>query len=255
MAPAKGKRGYAWLSTRPLHVLVFLLPLVMLYELGSILYLSDPARGITETIGARKILSSFFEAFGGATLYLPGIALVVVMLVWHLLERDRWVVKWSTVAGMCGESVAWTFPLLVLGFLMSQGTTATIAPAAAQTAETITQLPWQARLTLSIGAGIYEELLFRLILIAAVHFILVDLLRFKPGLGGLIAAAASAAAFAFYHDVRLADGTLNVHLALFLFLAGLYFAAIFVLRGFGIVVAVHALYDMVVLVGFGSGQR
>lgn len=250
-------RGYAWLSSRPLHVLAFLTPLILLYELGSILYLSDPGRGIIETIGARSILSSFFEAFGGATLYLPGVALVVVLLVWHVLEHDRWTVRPPVLLGMLAEAVLWTFPLLVLGLLLSHGQ-ARAAPGAigflgGQGADPISQLPWQARLTLSLGAGLYEELLFRLILIAAAHFVLADLMRLKNGTAGVIAAIISATAFALYHDVTPPGGGVDVRLFLFYSLAGLYFASVFVLRGFGIVVAVHALYDVVVLVVFGSG--
>jgi len=40
---------------RPLHVLLFLLPMVVLYEVGSIRYLSDPAHGVVEMIGAQRI--------------------------------------------------------------------------------------------------------------------------------------------------------------------------------------------------------
>ena len=65
--PPKDRRtppkGYAALSTRPLHVLVFLLPLVIAYEIGSIVYLVNP-EGDTKQILAQKILHQFFELFG-----------------------------------------------------------------------------------------------------------------------------------------------------------------------------------------------
>ena len=93
-APAPRSRdGYARLSTRPLHVLVFLLPMMILYELGSVRYLSDPGRGVFETIGARKILTDFFNAFGVAGYFLPPLVLSSVLLTWHVLERDRWRVR------------------------------------------------------------------------------------------------------------------------------------------------------------------
>jgi membrane protease YdiL (CAAX protease family) len=148
--------------------------------------------------------------------------------------------------------VLWTFPLLVLGLLLSHGqgrpTPGAIGFIAAQGADPITQLPWQARLTLSIGAGLYEELLFRLILIAAAHFVLADIMRLKSGTAGAIAAIISATAFALYHDVVPASGGVDWRLFFFYTLAGLYFASVFVLRGFGIAVGVHALYDVLVLV-------
>lgn len=250
--------GYFWFSTRPLHVLVFLVPLIVLYEVGSVMYLSDPAHGTMETIGARNILYRFFSAFGSATIYLPGVALVVVLAVWHLLERDRWRLYPKVLGGMALESVAWTLPLVVLGLLLSHSPAASVHPAlglAQQTGpEVLAQFSKPARLTLSIGAGLYEELLFRLILIVALHFVLVDLARVKERAAAVVAGVVSAIAFTAYHDITLADGTIHVRLAAFYLVAGLYFAMLFITRGFGIVVAAHALYDVVALLGFHSGS-
>ncbi len=250
--------GYFWASTRPLHVLVFLVPLIVLYEVGSILYLSDPAHGTMETIGARNILFRFFNAFGSATIYLPGVVLVVVLAVWHLLERDRWRLYPKVLGGMALESVAWTLPLVVLGLLLSHSPAASVHPAmslAQQTGpEALAQMSKLARLTLSIGAGLYEELLFRLILIVAVHFVLVDLGRVKERVAAIIAGLASAVAFTAYHDITLEDGSIHLRLAAFYLIAGLYFAMLFITRGFGIVVAVHAMYDVVALLGFQAAS-
>jgi hypothetical protein len=49
----------------------------------------------------------------------------------------------------------------------------------------------------------------------------------------------------------MAGGGIDWRLLAFYCAAGLYFATLFVTRGFGIVVAVHALYDIVVLVVVG----
>jgi hypothetical protein len=240
---APPRDGYFWLSMRPLHILAFLLPLIGLYELGSIIYLSDPGRGIIETIAARNILSGFFEAFGVATFYLPGIALLVVLLIWHVLVKDRWTLDLRVLGGMGMESALWMLPILILGKLIAPQT----IPAAMASPDGFHDLGLGARVTLSVGAGIYEELLFRLIAIAAVHFVVVDLLRAKAPAGYVAAAIVSAAAFALYHDIRSPEGLIQWPLAAFYFAAGLYFAGLYIVRGFGIVVATHALYDIVVL--------
>lgn len=248
--------GYARLSMRPLHVLCFLLPLIILYEIGTFLYLTDRGRGVVETVSAQSILSRFFEVFGVASFYLPGIALATVLFIWHLLERDRWRVHLSILAGMFCESLVWTVPLLVLGLLILPTRNAAPAPAM-QLAPLLAsggfdQLSAAAKVTLSVGAGLYEELLFRLIIIAGLHFLLVDLARMKNTAGYVVAAVASSLAFAAYHDIAGPGGGLNMPLAAFYFLAGLYFAGLFVIRGFGIVVMVHTLYDVLVLVVIGS---
>jgi membrane protease YdiL (CAAX protease family) len=113
----------------------------------------------------------------------------------------------------------------------------------------IGDFPWQTRLVLSIGAGIYEELLFRMVAIALVHFVVVDLLRFSHRAGAISAILISAFAFTSYHGV-LDGGEAGVQWAsaVFFFLSGLYFAGLFVVRGFGIAVGVHAAYDILVTV-------
>ena len=95
--------------------------------------------------------------------------------------------------------------------------------------------------------------MFRLIGIAVLHTVLRELLgmRSVPAAWGAI--ALSAVAFALYHYTgndfqQLVQ--LDAKALSFLFfatLAGVYFGTIFVLRGFGIVVATHALYDIVVI--------
>ncbi len=252
-ARRNGPVSYAPASTRPLHVLVFLLPLIVAYEIGSIVYLIDPTNNVMETIAARSILSGVFEAFGALSFHLPAILLVVILFLWHVLEKDPWRIKPKTIVAMGLESALWTLPLLVLGLLLL-GSEPKAAMAVAQGADSIGgavgggigSYPWQHRLTLSLGAGLYEELLFRLILISALHFVFGDVMKLPPLVAYAIPAVISAVAFAYYH--ANAGGTaLPGAVFLFYSIAGVYFAALFVQRGFGVVVATHALYDIVVL--------
>jgi len=246
--------GYAALSTRPLHTLIFLLPIVALYEVGSVLYLANPQTGSTQQILAERLLGRFFELFGVGGLYLPAAALLAVLLLWHILERDPWRVRWGVPAGMLAESVVWTVPLVALAHLVAIAAGAGAAPPTAALAlaadaqgaeETLRSLPWQARGTIALGAGLYEELLFRMVAIALLHFLLVDLLGVKETPGRVAAIAVSALLFALYHA--------NLAGTPFYLMAGLYFGAIYVWRGFGIVVATHALYDLVALVLLTGG--
>lgn len=250
------QNGYAYLSMRPFHVLVFLLPLVVLYELGSALYLSNAVTGTFEQIRAARLLSNFFEIFGVGGVYLPGILLVVVLLVWHILTQDPWRVRGHVLLWMIVESFAWTLPLLVMSRLVSSA----FGPGSGETqsllimagAEAISQKSLAARLTIAIGAGLYEELLFRMVAIALLHLILVDLFRLRDSAGKALAVIGAATAFALYHDVTLATGAIDWAGFLTFFFAGLYFGALYVTRGFGIVVAVHAIYDVIVLALLGA---
>jgi membrane protease YdiL (CAAX protease family) len=106
---------------------------------------------------------------------------------------------------------------------------------------------WQAGVVFSLGAGIYEELLFRLIAIALLHGLLVDVLAMPQQYGAPTVVVLSAIAFALYHfDQFSAMQWTPADWGRFAFytLAGVYFAAIYMLRGFGIVAGAHAVYDI-----------
>jgi len=249
--------GYWRLSMAPLHILVFLLPLIIVYEFGSLWYLQD-ATGVMRTVSARNLLGRFFDVFGASSFHLPAITLVVVLLLWHVLNRDSWRIRPSVLIGMALESCILMIPLLVLGLIMHTKSQpgGMVAMALQQGPVDLRSFSWQERLTLSIGAGLYEELVFRLVMITGVHLLLCDVMRVPRNTSAIIACVVSALAFALYHDVSLTglrNGT-NIASAIFLTAAGLYFAGLFLVRGFGIVVATHALYDIVVLVVITAKQ-
>jgi hypothetical protein len=238
--------SYWVLSTKPLHVLVFLLPLLVAYEIGAATYVTR--------ISAETMLSEVFGIFGSATLFVPGIAMVTVLVVWHVLSGDSWRVQPRTLGGMLAEAVVWTLPLIVLGAALGRLTSDGVMPAmldgpqAGEEASTaLRDLPWTARLTVAIGAGLYEEMLFRLVGIAALHLVLKDLMGVPDARASVLAVVGSAVAFALYHDLGVQGGGINWHLAVFSFLAGAYFGSVYVMRGFGIVVGTHALYDVAAL--------
>jgi membrane protease YdiL (CAAX protease family) len=117
---------------------------------------------------------------------------------------------------------------------------------------------WQAGAIFSIGAGIYEELVFRLIAIVLIHTLLADVFALPHKFAAGAAIVVSAIAFALYHPFDsynpLNWSSADLGRAAFYTLAGLYFAAIYVYRGFGIVAATHALYDLMVIVVHFSGR-
>lgn len=241
--PQRGP-GYAESARQPFTVLLFLLPLILLYEIGSLRFLSDPAHGVTIKISASSLVQRFFDAFGAAGLHLPAIVLVVVLLIWQVTSRQPWKAKPLNLLGMWIESAALTCPLLVIGSILA----AKVSAAGGVSQDQIQAMPWQARAILAIGAGLYEELLFRLVLITAFHMILVDLIRLPDRAGKILSVLVTGLLFALYHDLSKASGSgIDFAKLAFFLVAGWYFGALFLVRGFGIAVAVHALYDIVVL--------
>ncbi|MGE3109349.1 MAG: CPBP family glutamic-type intramembrane protease [Phycisphaerales bacterium] len=250
---------YSRESSRPLHILIFVLPLVILYEVGAVVYLRPAAgmggAGVEQTIKAHRMLGDFFHSFGVAGVYLPAAAIVTVLLLWHVLSNERWKVKPWVLAAMGLESIVWTLPLLVLSAMharaMGSATPAAALAMIQQPADAQAEwarLAWQARATIAIGAGLYEELLFRFIGVALLHFLVRDIGKLKEGVAATIAVVGAAIAFALYHHTRLATGDMDWPKTLFIVAAGLYFGMLYILRGFGIVVGTHAIYDVLVLV-------
>lgn len=236
-------------AKRPLTILIFLLPLVLAYEIGMAAVLRSASGGVITNLAHKSLLRGF-ELLGMAPtggFFLGGLVIIVVLFLWHILARDEWRVRRATLGLMAIETLVWTIPLLAIGALLGSEAVAIVASSGVSGAGgTLADLPWVSRLTISVGAGLYEELVFRMLLIAIVHTVLVDLAGLSSRLGASIAILLSAVLFAAYHPLGdPVTGALSGRRLAFFFLAGLFFAGVYVLRGFGIVVAVHALYDVV----------
>ncbi|MBX3374497.1 MAG: CPBP family intramembrane metalloprotease [Phycisphaeraceae bacterium] len=244
--PASGKpaRSYAVESRAPAAILVFLLPLIAFYEI-CLLYLLRTGDGLSiQTVEAHRALLRFFQALGiepRIGLHLGGVVIVLVLLIWQLLSGGSWRLRAAVPIGMAGESLVLAIPLLAINAL--------VAPLAMMPAAGVefASLNVPSRIAISIGAGLYEELIFRMLLIAAVHTLLVDVTGTSARIAATVAVLISAAAFTPYHDLRGPDGRLVIGRMLFYFLAGVWLALVYIVRGFGIVVGAHAAYDLLTI--------
>lgn len=242
--------SYWQVSKRPLQMLVFLLPLILFYEIALSRLLQADGRVLTNE--AHKTLLQFFEVFGfnhSATLVLGGVVIVLVLLLWHLLNRDPWRVEWRCAGLMALEVAALTVPLVALSRLVSSPPAAGLATIASSGASGggSPSMDLLSGIAISVGAGLYEELAFRMVLIAALHTLLVDLGKLPHTAGAAIAIVISAGAFTWYHPLGEAGRGVSMVRLTFYFVAGLYFGLVYWFRGFGIVVGVHAVYDIVTI--------
>jgi len=101
------------------------------------------------------------------------------------------------------------------------------------------------QLMLSLGAGVYEELVFRAFLFAGSAYALEKLLNWNRPVSLLIVAVTSSFLFSMAHYMGRESYTF--YSALFRFLAGLVLCVIYRLRGLGIAAWSHALYDILVV--------
>jgi membrane protease YdiL (CAAX protease family) len=229
-------RGYLADSELPLTSLVFLLPFLIAYEVGTRFFVTDHATGMEDRIGAFTLMRGFFVFLGATGRYLPALAVVGILLAWHIARNDPWRVKWGTLFGMGIESLMLGICLLVIGLAAMQ-----LIPMGAEGKD------WKASTVLSIGAGIYEELIFRLIAFNLLSLLFVDMLKLDKRWALPTIVISSAMLFAGHHYLY-PDEHFKWQVFAFRSLAGVYFGTLFLIRGFGITAGSHAAYDMVLAI-------
>lgn len=260
-APASST-AYWDASRRPMQVLALVAPLCIAYEI----LLAVGLRGVDGSVLTNRAHEGILRLFGAfgvdgvlvglPALSIPAIAVVVVLVLWQVLAREPWTVSPWVWLGTVAESCLTAIPLYVAaratGLAMSAMALSVVGAATQDGSTDIVSLGWDARLGLSLGAGIYEELVFRLGLVSLLHAVLRDALRAPDAWATWAAVGVAAIAFVLYHPIRLQSGAIDWRAVVFLGLAGLWFGVLFVTRGFGIAVGAHAAYDILALSTAGS---
>jgi hypothetical protein len=239
-----GPRSY-WRSSRShRYSLLFALPLLVLYELlaASLSYASGGVRN-----GADVLIKSAFIAVAGPYGPLLFGAIVIAASIW-LIRRDIRAngrdLKPRVFAGMAAEAFLLA---LVFGTVVGTLTAQLLAPFAI-TDGPLAGMGWATQLMVSLGAGIYEELLFRVILVSALAFIGQRLLKLRTVPAGVFAVVLGALIFSAFHYIGPYGDALELGSFMFRMIGGLVFSAMFLVRGFGITAWTHALYDVLLLV-------
>jgi len=174
--------------------------------------------------------------------------LVVVLLVWHIACGHPWKVSLQPLLGMAGESVLLAVPLLMLHRWLPGLRAMTAADPGVVTSTT-------EDLLLSVGAGIYEELLFRLIAITVLIILFVNTFGMKEIAGVAMAVIISSLMFGLHHYAPIGEDPWAAGTFAFRAAAGAYLAVVFVARGFGLAVGCHVIYDVIAfLQSYESGQ-
>jgi Type II CAAX prenyl endopeptidase Rce1-like len=235
--------SYWRLSRSPRYSLLFALPLLVLYETLAFVLSHDAIAGVRN--GADVLLKSAFVWLGGRT----GVILFGVMLLGTgavLIHRDRagGKLRPSLFLGMAAESVLYAalFGAVagVLTGLLLGGVRLALAPGL--------RLDLPTQLMISLGAGIYEELLFRVLIVGALAWGARRLLGWGEGGAGVFATILGALIFSTFHYLGPYGDRLTLASFTFRAIAGVLFSGLYLTRGFGITAWTHALYDVLVTV-------
>jgi Type II CAAX prenyl endopeptidase Rce1-like len=230
------------------YSLVFALPLLVLYELLAAALAHDPSVGGVRN-GADVLLKSLFVAAAGRRgplLFMAVVAAVSLWLVWRDLRASGGRLRAWVFGGMIIESVVLA---LTFGLVVGTLTVRLLGPLGALAVPgQLQDLSWPARVMLSVGAGLYEELLFRVALVAAIANGARLLLGISRVAAGTVATILGALIFSAFHYVGPYGEDWALQSFTFRAIAGLGFSALYLTRGFGITAWTHAIYDVLVMV-------
>jgi hypothetical protein len=233
-----------WRETRaPRYSLTFAFPLLLVYEVLAFSLSHGEVSGVRN--GADVLLKSLFLMLGGRSgLAVFGMVLVGggAALVWRDYRRSGQL-RPRYLAGMAAESISYA---LSFG-LVASALTALLLPMMLGSVAPWT-LPTQ--LMISLGAGIYEELLFRVILVSGLAWVATRGLGWPATRAKLFAVCLGALIFSGFHYIGPYGEPLRLASFVFRTVAGLLFSGLYVLRGFGITAWAHALYDVFLAVGW-----
>jgi len=288
-------------TSRPIYAIIFLLPFIIFYEVGTILINTDMLNQSQVRVVAFVWLQNLLEYMGSSdklAWVAPPVAVVVILVALQLSSRKPWGFSLVDLCPMGIECILLAVPLIVLSLFLNSppepqddigrfgnrakqyrmasglshnskleiyktnndikvlnsssitGNSLLAASTETDSGEVTSDSLWASIIT-GIGAGIYEELVFRLILICILMLLFQDLLRLSHKNSIILSVLVSAALFSAHHHIVFVNGQLALSAAFngtefgFRTIAGVYFAVLFAIRGFGITAGTHAFYDII----------
>jgi membrane protease YdiL (CAAX protease family) len=235
------RSGYFEDSRSPRYAVLFAAPLWLAYETLAWLLSSPGAAGMRN--GADVLLKAPFAELAGYRGVIGFEVLLLLVGAWFVARdwrRHPGPLRLRVFALMFVEAIGLA---LVVGVVLRYATAALLHYFVLATPA---GLGTPTQLMVSLGAGIYEELLFRVILVGGLSWLGGRVFGWSPRGAAIFAVILSALFFSGFHYVGAYGDTLRLSSFLFRLLAGIVFSTLYVLRGFGITAWTHALYDVIV---------
>jgi len=227
---ASGLKAYGKETQKPVYSAALVLPFLCLYHAGTLLLHTTVINGADALINRILGSLSVHSVFGSA------LVLLACFVLWQLRTRANWKVRSGTLLLSFAESCG--YALLLLAAFGWLGPRLSLASGHGPHG--------LSRLVLYCGAGVYEELLFRGFLLSLLLAAYGLVFPKEKAARVLAATLTGALVFSAFHYVGPTGDVFSWDSFLQRALAGLYFSALFVTRGFGITAAAHAIYDIFV---------
>jgi len=213
-------------------------PALAIYEVG-VWLLGPSARN-----GAQLLLRELFLLVGPIGVHVLNAILISSAVVCMIDAFQRFTGLFTRLLFVAIECLAYAILLGPLVLLLE----APLVNLARQAAEPSTLRTVVEKIVLAMGAGVHEELFFRLLLMSAIFHVAHGLLKEVRWGAAVVALVLSSVFFALcHHDIILAGGEPFVpQVFLFRALAGMVLGLVFYLRGFAAAVYTHAFYNLLV---------
>ena len=229
-----------WVYSRsPFQSILFILPILVVYELGLFLFNKSDVTGIRN--GADVLLRHFYGLFGLYGFYAFALSLFVIIIFALWLEHQRggnFNIVPKYFLGMVGESLLYG---AVLFILLSKIAAVDIQMGVPGQISVVQQI------ILAFGAGVYEEFVFRVLIVSGVAAILTSLAGWKPISASIMGILLSAMIFSGFHYLGPLGDIFETRTFMLRLFAGVILSGLYVARGFGITAYGHIFYDLIII--------
>ena len=220
----------------PFYGFIFTIPLFLIYELGIIINSNESITSMRN--GADVLLRQILSFLGLNGIYWLGFIFFVAYIITFFINKSKMkqnetnnvYLFFMIIESLFWASLIYLFMLNIHLLLMNP------------TGSIILQ-----RVTLAIGAGIYEEFLFRVLLILLLSQIIKFIFKWSYKFSRLVSMIISAGIFSSFHFLGEYGDYFSFNVFMIRFFAGIFLGMIYFTRGFGIVAWSHSIYDLIVL--------
>ncbi|MFA4839836.1 MAG: CPBP family glutamic-type intramembrane protease [Candidatus Neomarinimicrobiota bacterium] len=230
-------KSYWTLSKSPFYSLLFALPMLIAYEICIFTMNHSDIVGMRN--GADVLFRQFFALFNVYGFYVVGFVVILSFLItYYFQSRGKKAGRFRGQFFLLMFIESLTYGLLMFlfidrlgGFTMSIGSSSEI----------------RQMIILALGAGVYEEFIFRVIFITAFLFLFKDIFKLHPAISGILSVILSSFIFAAFHYMGAFGDAFNLRSLAIRFAAGVFLSCVYYFRGYGITAYAHTIYDVMVI--------
>ncbi|HVZ76868.1 MAG TPA: CPBP family intramembrane glutamic endopeptidase [Gemmatimonadaceae bacterium] len=244
--PGARAQSYWKASRSPRYSLLFALPLLVFYEVLAAAVNGHAGHAELRN-GADVLLKEAAIALVGPygpLLLMGAVVLTCLGLAARDLRRAGGGLRAGTFALMLAESGVLA---LLFGLVVGLATAELLGHIRPLAAGPVDNLDGPTKLMLSLGAGLYEELLFRVLLVGSLAAAARVVLGMSARAAGVLATVVGALAFSAFHYIGPYGEPLRLQSFTYRAISGVVFSVLYLTRGFGITAWTHALYDVWVM--------